>query len=130
MRIAESGFGIAASVAKSPKAAGKLPALILIGGSGSTDRDGFVAGIPILGQIAADLVEAGFLVVRYDKRGVGQSGGRTETSTLSDYAEDVRAIITWLEKTRKDVDKYLKALPDSGDKAATIALDAPDDDDE
>ena len=105
VRIPASGFGIAATVAKAPAATGKLPALILIGGSGPTDRDGFVAGIPILGQIAADLVQAGFLVVRYDKRGVGQSGGRTETSTLSDYAEDVRAIVTWLEKTRKDVDK-------------------------
>ena len=51
------------------------------------------------------LVDAGFLVVRYDKRGVGQSGGRAETTTISDYAEDVRAIVTWLEKQRKDVDK-------------------------
>jgi len=94
-----------ASVAKPPKATGKLPALILIGGSGPIDRDGSVAGIPVIGQIASDLVDAGFLVVRYDKRGVGQSGGRAETSTLSDYAEDVRAVITWLEKSRKDVDK-------------------------
>ena len=105
VRIPASGFGIAASIAKSPKATGKLPALILVAGAGPIDRDGFVAGIPVLGQIASDLVDAGFLVVRYDKRGVGQSGGRTETSTLSDYAEDVRAIITWLEKSRKDVDK-------------------------
>jgi pimeloyl-ACP methyl ester carboxylesterase len=105
VRIPASGFGIAASVAKSPDAKGPLPALILIGGSGATDRDGVVAGIPILGQIAADLVQAGFLVVRYDKRGVGQSGGRSETTTLNDYAEDVRAIVTWLEKSRKDVDK-------------------------
>jgi len=105
VRIPASGFGIAASVAKPPKATGKLPALILIGGSGPIDRDGSVAGIPVIGQIASDLVDAGFLVVRYDKRGVGQSGGRAETSTLSDYAEDVRAVITWLEKSRKDVDK-------------------------
>jgi hypothetical protein len=105
VRIPAAGFGIAATVAKSPNATGKLPALILIGGSGPLDRDGFVAGIPILGQIAADLVPAGFLVVRYDKRGIGQSGGRTETSTLNDYAEDVRSIVTWLEKNRKDVDK-------------------------
>ena len=105
VRIPASGFGIAASVAKPATAKGPLPALILIGGSGQTDRDGFVAGIPVLGQIAADLVEAGFLVVRYDKRGVGQTGGRAETSTLNDYAEDVRAIVTWLEKNRKDVDK-------------------------
>lgn len=105
VRIPASGFGLAASVAKPPAAKGPLPALILIGGSGPTERDGFVAGIPVLGQMAADLVQAGFLVVRYDKRGVGQSGGRSETTTLSDYAEDVRSIVTWLEKRRKDVDK-------------------------
>ncbi|HEY7956718.1 MAG: hypothetical protein ACHQ17_12345 [Polyangia bacterium] len=46
---------------------------------------------------------------------------------------DVRTLDRHVRKnhiTRKDVDKYLKALPDSGDKAATVALDAPDDDDE
>jgi uncharacterized protein len=64
-----------------------------------------VAGIPVLGQLAAGLVDAGFLVVRYDKRGAGQSGGRVETATISDQAEDVRAIISWLEKQRKDIDK-------------------------
>jgi uncharacterized protein len=105
VRIPVSGFNIAATLTKPPNAKGPLPALILIGGSGPIDRDGVVAGIPMLGQIAADLVEAGFLVVRYDKRGVGQSGGRTETATIADYAEDVRAVITYLEKTRKDVDK-------------------------
>ena len=104
-RIPAAGFNLAATVTKPSGATGPLPALILIGGSGQGDRDGFVAGIPMLGQIAADLVRGGFFVVRYDKRGVGQSGGRTETATITDYAEDVRAIVTWLEKQRKDVDK-------------------------
>ncbi len=110
VRIPAVGFGLAASVAKPATAVSPLPAVILIGGSGVTDRDGFVAGIPVLGQIATRLVEAGFFVVRYDKRGAGQSGGRIETSTLSDYAEDVRAIVTWLDKQRKDVDKKRIAL--------------------
>jgi pimeloyl-ACP methyl ester carboxylesterase len=104
VRIPASGFGLAASVTTPSTAKGSLPAVILVGGSGPTDRDGLVAGIPVLGQLAGDLVEAGFLVVRYDKRGVGQSGGRAETSTLADYAEDVRAIVRWLEKEREDVD--------------------------
>jgi pimeloyl-ACP methyl ester carboxylesterase len=105
VRIPAAGFNLAGSIARPANAKGPLPALILVGGSGPTDRDGVVAGIPVLGQIAADLVDAGFLVVRYDKRGLGQSGGRTETATIADYAEDVRAVITWLEKTRKDVDQ-------------------------
>ena len=62
---------------------------MLVAGSGPVDRDETVAGIPIFGQLASALADAGYLVVRYDKRGVGQSGGRPESATLSDYAEDV-----------------------------------------
>ena len=86
-----------------------LPAVILIGGSGPTDRDETVAGIPIFGQIARDLVAAGFAVVRYDKRGVGQSGGRAESATIADYAEDARQVLLWLEK-QKGIDKNRIAL--------------------
>lgn len=103
VRIPASGFTLAGTVTKPQGASGPLPAVILIGGSGATDRDGVAAGIPVLGQIARDLVEAGFLVVRYDKRGVGQSGGRTEAVLISDFAEDVRAIVSWL-RDRDDVD--------------------------
>ena len=110
VRIPASGFGLAASVTTPAQAKGPFPAVILIPGSGPLDRDGVVAGIPLMGQVARDLVAAGFLVVRYDKRGVGQSGGRTETSTLNDYAEDVRAIVTWLEREGKNVDKKRIAL--------------------
>ena len=79
------------NVTRPTRPAAPLPAVILIGGSGPTDRDETVAGIPIFGDIARDLVDAGFVVVRYDKRGVGQSGGRAESATIADYAEDARA---------------------------------------
>lgn len=103
LTIPAAGFNLAATIVRPANASGPLPALVLIGGSGPTDRDGFAFGIPVLGQVARDLVNAGFFVVRYDKRGVGQSGGRTETATLADYAEDVRAILRWLDD-RRDVD--------------------------
>jgi pimeloyl-ACP methyl ester carboxylesterase len=106
VQIPARGFNLAASVTRPSGTTGKLPTLVLIGGSGPTDRDGAVSGIPILGQMAKALVEAGFFVVRYDKRGVGQSGGRTEAATLQDYADDVRSILQWLDKERRDdVDK-------------------------
>ena len=98
------GFNIAGTVTKPANATGPAPALILIAGSGPTDRDETVAGIPIFGHLARDLVNAGFIVVRYDKRGVGQSGGRAESATIADFAEDARTVLLWLEK-RKDVDK-------------------------
>ncbi|MCC6989125.1 MAG: alpha/beta fold hydrolase [Acidobacteria bacterium] len=104
--VPANGFNLAATVTKAPTARRPQPAVVLIGGSGPADRDGTVAGIPVLGHIARDLVKAGFVVVRYDKRGVGQSGGRSETATLRDYAEDARAVVTYLRKERrKDVDR-------------------------
>ena len=81
----------------------RLPAVVLVGGGGLTDRDEVAFGIPIFGQLADALADAGFIVLRYDKRGVGQSGGREEAATLGDYAGDVRAAVRFLER-RKDLD--------------------------
>ncbi len=57
----------------------------------------------MLSQLAGALAEQGFLVLRYDKRAVGQSGGRSEAVTQADYADDLIAIVKWLAK-RDDVD--------------------------
>lgn len=101
--IPASGFNLAATITKPPSASGRLPAVVLVAGSGPQDRDETVVGVPIFGQVAGALANAGFLVVRYDKRGVGQSGGRSESATLSDYADDVVGVVRWL-KRRKDID--------------------------
>src|SRR5688572_8246934 len=97
------GFNLGATITR-PKSGAPAPAVVLIGGSGPTDRDETVAGIPVFGQLAQHLVDAGFVVVRYDKRGIGQSGGRAESATIADYAEDARAVVNWLER-QKGVDK-------------------------
>jgi pimeloyl-ACP methyl ester carboxylesterase len=97
------GFNLAATISRPATAAGPLPAVILVGGAAATDRDETVAGVPIFGQLAGSLADAGYLVVRYDKRGAGQSGGRTEVATLNDFAEDVRSVVQFL-RNRKDVD--------------------------
>jgi hypothetical protein len=101
--IRATGFNLAATISKPATAAGPLPAVILVGGSTATDRDETVAGVPIFGQLVGSLADAGYLVVRYDKRGAGQSGGRTEVATLNDFAEDVRSVVQFL-RNRKDVD--------------------------
>ncbi len=111
------GFNLAATITKPAVPAAKAPAIVLIGGSGPADRDETVAGIPIFGMLAAQLADAGYLVLRYDKRGVGQSGGRPEAATLADYAEDARAAVTWLAK-RKDVDRNRIALVGHSEGAA------------
>jgi pimeloyl-ACP methyl ester carboxylesterase len=103
-RIPSNGFVLVGTVSKpSTPATPRQPAVVLVGGSGPTDRDGLAFGIPILGEIANALADAGFVVVRYDKRGVGQSGGRAESATFADYADDARAAVKFLSD-RKDVD--------------------------
>ncbi|MGE3488865.1 MAG: alpha/beta hydrolase family protein [Vicinamibacterales bacterium] len=119
--IPATGFNLAGTITKPANATTPLPALILIGGSGPTDRDETVAGIPVFGQLARDLVANGFIVVRYDKRGVGQSGGRAESVTIADYAEDARSVLVWLEK-RKDVDKDRIGLVGHSEGAAVAML--------
>jgi uncharacterized protein len=125
VRIPASGFSLAASVARPEGMTGPVPAVVLVPGSAAVDRDGARGGVPVLGHLAADLVKAGFLVVRYDRRGFGQSGGRAETATINDYAEDVRAVIAWLDKQRKEVDRRRIALV-GYDDGAWIAMRAAD----
>jgi uncharacterized protein len=97
------GFNIAGTITTPKTPAARYPAVILHTGSGVGDRDGSVAGVPTLGQIAGALADAGVLTVRYDKRGYGQTGGRAESATINDFAEDMRVVVRYLEK-RKNVD--------------------------
>ena len=72
-------------------------------------------------DLARDLVAAGFMVVRYDKRGLGQSGGRAESVTIADYAEDVRSILFWLGR-QKNVAEDSIALVGYGEGAGVALL--------
>jgi pimeloyl-ACP methyl ester carboxylesterase len=82
----------------------RAPAVVLLAGTASNERDGVVGGVPVLGQLAGALADAGFVAVRYDKRGHGQSGGRAESATLGDQAEDALAVVRWLAN-RRDIDR-------------------------
>jgi alpha-beta hydrolase superfamily lysophospholipase len=106
VRLPSSGFSLAGTLTTPTATAARVrsPAIVLVAGSGPVERDAVVAGIPLFAQLAADLAERGFVVLRYDKRGVGQSGGRLETVTLQEYADDVVAAVKWLDQ-RKDVDR-------------------------
>ncbi len=126
--IPASGFNLAGTLTKPADVSTPVPAVVLIGGSGPTDRDETVFGIPVFGQLAGALVDAGFAVVRYDKRGVGQSGGRAESATISDFAEDARAVIRWLEK-QPGIDKHRMAVIGHSEGAAVAMVLATREDD-
>lgn len=126
VNIPSNGFSLAGTLSRpTPASATRLPAVVLVGGSGPTDRDGLAFGIPLLGQIADALADAGFIVVRYDKRGIGQSGGRAESATLTDYADDVRAAVKMLAG-RKDVDPKRIAVVGHSEGGSVALLAAKD----
>src|SRR6185503_9750929 len=72
-------------------------------------------------QLAGSLAREDFLVLRYDKRGVGQSGGRSERATLQDYADDLMAAVKWLAK-RQDVDPRRIAVVGHSEGVAVALL--------
>ena len=86
-----------------PKPEGKYPVVILISGSGPSDRDEMVFGHKPFLVLADYLTRQGLAVLRYDDRGVGHStGDYTQTTTL-DFAADVESALNYLA-TRDDVD--------------------------
>ncbi len=105
--VRSEGFGLAATVTtpvERPQPADGWPAVLLVSGPGAPDRDGTFSDVPVFGQLAAALADAGFLVARYDRRGTGQSGGRPESAGVEEYAEDARRMVRYLDD-RDDVDR-------------------------
>ena len=122
--IPANGFSLAGTISKPADANGApLPAIVLVGGSATADRDETLFGIPIFGQLAGSLADAGFAVLRYDKRGIGQSGGRDESATLADYADDLRAAVRFMS-ARKDVDRRRVAVAGHSEGGAVALLSA------
>ena len=141
VRVPARGFNLAASVTtptgreQPPRG---WPAVLLVPGIGLVDRDENLAGVPIFAELAAALSEAGYLVLRYDKRGIGQSGGRAESAALDSYVDDVLTVVRYLER-RDDVDRdrivvaahgegswvALQAAAEENDIAAVALLAAP-----
>jgi fermentation-respiration switch protein FrsA (DUF1100 family) len=121
--IQANGFNLAGSLTTPPTVAGRLryPAVVLVGGPLSPDRDDVVNGVPVAAAIAKSLADSGVIALRYDRRGGGQSGGRTESAALADYADDVSAAVRWLSK-RDDVDDRRIVVAGRGDGGAAALM--------
>jgi pimeloyl-ACP methyl ester carboxylesterase len=121
--VPANGFNLAGTLTAPPGVAGRLrhPAVVLVGGAIPADRDEVIDGTPVFAQLAKGLAEAGVLVLRFDRRGGGQSGGRTDSATLSDYADDAIAAVRWLSK-RDDVDQRRIVVAGYGDGGAAALI--------
>jgi uncharacterized protein len=85
-----------------PDKPGKYPAVIMVTGSGKQDRNEEFSKHKPFWVIADHLTRKGFIVLRYDDRGVGKSTGNFDKSSTGDFAKDTEAGMAYL-KTRKDV---------------------------
>lgn len=74
----------------------KHPAVVLIAGSGPSNRDEEIFGHKPFAVIADYLTRQGLAVLRYDKRGIGESTGSLREATTLNLAEDVEASIQFL----------------------------------
>ena len=88
--------------------------VVTISGSGLQERDSrlsIVPGYAIFRDIADTIARRGIATLRYDDRGIGESGGleSARNATSADFADDVRSVVAWL-KARPDVNGARIAL--------------------
>jgi uncharacterized protein len=105
------------SVATSP-----LPGFVFVHGSGCLDRDETIGPNKIFGQLANSLSNAGFAVLRYDKRSCGKSGGTF--APRDRLIADVRDVIAYL-RAQPGIDPnriYVLGHSEGGELAPSIAI--------
>jgi uncharacterized protein len=119
-----------------------VAAALLIAGSGKTDRDSDVR-LPlhqmlrggITRQISDALVAVGVSTLRYDKRGVGASGGDYLTTGMTQRLADVQAALGWLAARaaglpllavgHSEGTYYAERLAADGEVAGAVLLSGP-----
>ncbi|MBA3548875.1 MAG: alpha/beta fold hydrolase [Nannocystis sp.] len=73
------------------------PAVVLLTGSGAQDRDESIMGHKPFLVLADHLTRNGIVVLRYDDRGVGGSGGDSSKTSHTTQQRDASAALTWLQ---------------------------------
>lgn len=102
------GFKLAGTLLLPREGKRPFPAVVVSTGSGQQERDSNIPGLPgyrPFRQLAEYLAARGIAVLRADDRGVGDSGGMgtLDKATTFDFADDVRAQVTYL-RSRPDID--------------------------
>lgn len=128
VRIAREAGWIAGEITKPAQAAGRLPAVLFVSGSGTQDRDGISSGIELgTREILDRLTRDGLLVLRVDDRGAGESSPAPADQSFLDLVGDARACLEFL-RARADVDPQRIAVighSEGGETAPLLALESP-----
>ncbi len=85
-----------------PEGSGPFPAVLIVAGSGDGDRDGNSKKGKLFPNMYKDLAEfissLGFVTLRVDKRGTGESGGNLLETGMMDLVDDIESNIAFLEQ--------------------------------
>lgn len=86
-----------------PEGGARVPAVLIIAGSGPVDRDGNVPGArnDSLKLLAEALADQGIATLRADKRGVGRSGAKVREQDLR-FDTYVADALSWLDLLRAE----------------------------
>lgn len=89
------GSTIAGTTSYPQSAGGRVPAVVLVGSNGPVDRTQLMGATPVFDLYAAALNAAGFAVLRYDNRGVGQSTTKTQAERVrrQNFIDDATAAV-------------------------------------
>lgn len=87
-----------------PEGKGPFPAVLFLTGSGPQNRDEEIFGHKPFAVLADFLTRRGFVVLRADDRGVGQTTGNAQDATQKDLLADATAAFDYL-KSRKEVNQ-------------------------
>ncbi|PSQ76806.1 MAG: hypothetical protein BRD35_05480 [Bacteroidetes bacterium QH_7_62_13] len=100
-RNEEAGIRLEGTLTR-PQTDAPVPGVVLVAGSGPSDRNATIMGHRPFLVLADALTRRGLAVLRFDERGVGQSDGTQNGATSADLAGDVTAAVDALAR-REDV---------------------------
>jgi uncharacterized protein len=128
MDVTNGDVTLAGTLTMPAAAAGPVPAVVLITGSGPQNRDEEVFGFKVFGTLADHLTRHGIAVYRHDDRGVGGSSGSLAASTTEDFARDALAAVARLKMVTGIDPKRIGLIGHSegGIAAAIAAAESPE----
>ncbi len=121
----DSGQGVTlAGTVTSPDRPGPHPAVVLVSDLGPDERNMTLLSHSMFAVLASLLTQAGFVVLRYDDRGAGGSGGTYPSSPIPTLATDVEQGMLLL-RARGDVRRDRVGVVAFGSGVLVAAAGAP-----
>jgi pimeloyl-ACP methyl ester carboxylesterase len=118
----DDGVMLAGTLTVPNSAATPLPGFVLVHGSGCNDRDETIGPNKVFAQLANRLSNDGYVVLRYDKRSCGKSGGKFPVRDR--LIADARDVIAYL-RSQPGIDPkriYVLGHSEGGELAPSIAI--------